>query len=404
MLTVPLCYSHAPEPAHHIEFRREDLRMRQERFQNRYALKPRINLKTFRCQAVIDFVVVEIVTIKNTDFKALRRWISDRLKLPSLWCEQIAGTKNSANIFHIFIHDPKIATLLELDKTVAKTPAGLAQPITISKLEVSADFYPRSGSENDRLTMFAILQRTYMPSMDVWKNNRDQPRFVWGDANDETAFFLPSSPKAGLHHQLVPRSAFLDSTVYYRDKNGPACVRIQNKISNQRTESAAVTLTQEEKRARIEVTLTGSSLVRLKLNTLSDLGRFSFNKLQGEHFHFALPTFEDQARFLKYQPITERINQRDRESFAAGGVLCLEHLRDRKEAWFREERMVRGRPRSSHLKVMQDHLKAKGLRSKTRLVGSGETGRTIAYKELNELVRTALQDLGRRITRRERRS
>jgi len=387
MLSVPLFYRAATAPAHHVEFRREDLRRVQARLQNRYALVPRIDLKQFRCKAVIDFVEVEIVTKNSTNFPAIRRWVSNALSLPSPWCEQVGGEKNSATTFRVVIHDPRIDVLERFDGAMAVTAAGLAKPITITKLEISIDFYPRSGSEEDRLAMFGVLQRTFMPSMSVWKKNREHPRFQWSEKEKPT-FFLPSSTTRGLHHQLLPEAAFLDSTVYHRDKKGPALIRIQNKISNNRTKDSFVALSQEDKRARIEVTLTGSALSDLKLRTIADLTRFSFTKLQGDHFHFALPTFIDRARLPLHQVVQEAINLRDRESFAKGGVLCLERLRDVREDWFKRV----------------GELKARGTTPSLRRKGKGDRGTTVAYEALNLMVRTALQDMRRRFATRERRS
>jgi hypothetical protein len=388
MLSVPMFYRNATAPVHHVEFRREDLRKVQARLQNRYTLVPRIDLTRFRCKAVIDFVEVEIVTNFNTNLPAIRRWVSEALNLPKPWCEAVSGDNNSSNIFHIRIQDPRISKLERLDRAITKTAAGLAQPVTITKLEVSVDFYPRSGKDEDRWAMFGVLQRTYMPSSKIWCHGPDHPRFVWGRDRWDKMFFLRSSEKTGLHHQLLPEAAYLDSTVYYGEEDGPASIRIQNKISNQRTKDDAVMLDQIEKRARIEVTLTGSALNDLKLHTIADLARFRFTKLQREHFHFALPTFVDRAPLRQHQKIQEAINLRDRESFAKGGVLCLERLRDVREGWFHRV----------------GELKARGIKPSLRRMGRGDRGTAVAYKELNVMVRTAFQELGRRIARRERRS
>jgi len=404
MLSVPLFYRNATSPAHHIEFRREEIRKVQARLQNRYALVPRIDLKQFCCKAVIDFVEVEMVTKNATNFPAIRRWISEALNVPKPWCEQVEGEKNSATIFRIVIHDPRIADLERLDGAIAKTAAGLAQPITITKLEISIDFYPRSGSEEDRFAMFGVLQRTFMPSMKIWHYAADHPRFAWGPGKKNMMFFLRSAEKKEVRHQLSPEAAFLDSTIYYRDEKGPALIRIQNKISNNRNRDSFVALPQEEKRARIEVTLTGSALSELKLRTTADLARFSFAKLQGDHFHFALPTFVDRAHIPHLQKVQEAINVRDRESFANGGVLCLERLRDVREDWFKRDVTTGSFKRASHLKVMAGHLKTRGLRPTLRRSGMGDRGTTVSYVELNEKVRMALQDMGRRFATRERRS
>lgn len=404
MLSVPLHYQGPLAPASVVEFRREELSARQSRHKGRYTLMPRLKLDDYRCKAVIDFVEVEIITARNTDYKALRRWVSEGLGLSSIWCEPVGGSVNSASQFHLCIYDPKISNLLRLEEILEMCVAGLLSPVKLRRLEVSVDFYPRSGSENDRLSIVGVLQRTYLPPPGVWERERAHPRFTWGPGKSSTAFFLPSSSSKGLNHLVVPEHSFLDSTVYYGEKDAAWLVRIQNKISDQRTGSSARMLNQSEKRARIEVTLAGSKLAALKLNTISDLAAVSFSTLQREFFYFALPTFLDSLALPHLQCVQEEINRREHEQFRRGGVACVERLRDVKEQWLAAAPNRKTGVKTGHLRVLRDRLRKKGIVPADRRTGQGPRGTAVAFAELNDMIRSALRDLERRIRGGEKRS
>lgn len=309
MLSIPLHYRNTPTPAAHVEFRREDFPSGQARHRNRYALVPRLKLSNFRCRAVIDFVEVLITTKRNTDRNAVRRWVAECIGESSIWCEQIGGSKNSACQFRVSIYDPRVSLLMRLDKRIDDSPAGLARSIEMSEIEISVDFYSHSGSDEERLTMFGILQRTLLPATSIWEQSRMHPRFTWGKQKNETRFLLPRSRRGTLHHRL-PDSPYLDSTVYYGEENSDWEIRVQNKVADQRRDTGARTLNQHEKRARIEVTLAGDRLAALKLKTLGDLDRVSFTTLQREFFHFALPTFTDSAFLPQLQPVEDELNRK----------------------------------------------------------------------------------------------
>ncbi|MDZ4088042.1 MAG: hypothetical protein U1E69_14730 [Tabrizicola sp.] len=352
---------------------------------------------------MIDFVEVLITTKRNTDRNAVRRWVAECIGESSIWCKQVDGSKNSACQFRVSIYDPTVSLLMRLDKRIADSPAGLARSIEISELEISVDFYSRSGSDEERLAMFGILQRTLLPATSMWEQKRMHPRFTWGKQKNETRFLLPRSRSGTLHHSL-PDSPYLDSTVYYGEENSDWEIRVQNKVADQRRDTDARTLNRHEKRARIEVTLAGDRLTALKLKTLGDLDRVSFTTVQGEFFHFALPTFTESAFHPQLQSAEDELNRREREQFRGGGVACLERLRSAKKQWLQTVPTRMTGMKISHLQQLRNHLRAKGIALKDRRAGRGLRGTTVAYAELNDMVRSALRDLERRIKGGEKRS
>lgn len=402
MLSIPLHYRSQALPTHDLAFKRVEIAGKQARHVGRYALAPRVDLAAYRTKAVLDFVEVEIETTHPTDFKALRGWIARDLQLPPLWCTQIDGGKNSATKFRVVIQDPKVFVLTKLDACVENSKAGRAEPVKLRKVEVSVDFFPRSASDIERLAMVGVLQHTYLPRPDVWSNKTAHPRVSWGKTKNEQQFFLPSSAKSGLTYSSIPKAPFLDATVYHGERDAPWMIRIQNKVANHRKDETALALDQHEKRARIEVTLTGTALCELGLNTIKDLAEFKFTQLQGDFFHFALPTFPDAARLPQLQCVQDVMNSRDRETFVAGGVACLERIRAVKEEWYHTAPKINDA--KDHVTTMRANMRAWGRKPSYGQVGQGKFGCTASYEELNDSVRSALRDLERRVKGGERRS
>ena len=66
MLVIPLHYAHDPTPASHLSFVDEAVTAKQSRFRNRRVLRPAIELDSFSCRAVIDFIDLDVHTINLT--------------------------------------------------------------------------------------------------------------------------------------------------------------------------------------------------------------------------------------------------------------------------------------------------------------------------------------------------
>ena len=111
MLVIPLHYAHDPTPASHLSFVDEAVIAKQSRFRNRSMLRPAIELDSYSCRAVIDFIDVDVHTINLTGMAAVRKWIIDSVKSESVFCWHLDGTMNSARSFTVRIQEPT-ATML----------------------------------------------------------------------------------------------------------------------------------------------------------------------------------------------------------------------------------------------------------------------------------------------------
>jgi hypothetical protein len=167
-------------------------------------------------------------------------------------------------------------------------------------------------------------------------------------------------------------------------------VRIQNKISDQRKDSAAIALPVERRRARVEVNMSGEELLKRKLKTIDDLVRFRFTSLQGDFFHFALPTFRDPSA-SRHPAVTQWLNDNRRRHFLATGIVGLRQCWKLRELWLHYRG---GRRRGvSHQDSLNAFLGRLGMPHRRPRVGTGVQGDDVAYQELNRKVSDALRNL-----------
>jgi len=134
------------------------------------------------------------------------------------------------------------------------------------------------------------------------------------------------------------------------------------------------------------VSMTAQELERLGLLTLSDLREFSFTTLQGSHFNFFLPTFRGQDQTLR-DCIEKRFDRQRMEKFVGTGVIGLDLYDQARAEQLDEMRTASIRnARGSNL-----------LTPERPRVGSGKSGRLVAYAEMNRAVSKALEDLDGRL-------
>lgn len=394
MLIIPLHYAHDPTPASHLRFLDEAVIAKQSRFRNRRVLRPAIELSSYSCRAVIDFIDVEVHTINPTGLSAVRKWITDAVMSKSVFCEPLDGTKNSARMFTVRIQEPTATMLSKVERAIKLSRAGLAQTASIRTIEVSVDIYARSGKHEDRARMVGLLQRTYLPGMETW-TTRATPRFVVGHPSSTTHLIKHPPKDQCVYPGQLPPAPPLESTMYFGERYGSWMVSVQNKVGDQRNGGAMRVLAEREKRARIEVTLRGPELRKLGLVSLSRLSKFHFARLQGKFFHFALPTFMDEPDLPQHAAVAAEVNRTDRECFCPGGVVCLERWRRLKEQWLsaRPGKPIRTH---SHLQQLREDVRVLGKSTSDRRAGTGRNGTSISYRELNEMVSSALRDLDRR--------
>ena len=129
-----------------------------------------------------------------------------------------------------------------------------------------------------------------------------------------------------------------------------------SKVSDQRKrdKKKVIALSDEAKRARIEVTLRGDALSRHGLNTLSDLKDFKINTLQGDYFHFALPTFQETkigtSRHPGFPAVHQALNDRREQHFLRTGNAGLGYVERARSEWM-TRRTDEDRP--SHLRKLE---------------------------------------------------
>lgn len=164
----------------------------------------------------------------------------------------------------------------------------------------------------------------------------------------------------------------VDATSYFGEKNTRGW-RVMNKVTNQRTGPAATDLPQEQKRARIEVTLARELLQRLGVDTLGDLRTFPAQVISRECFSFWTPTIVSLAPEAgPFQMLFGKARQRlDLELFKSIGVT--------------------GALFTDFARASIPAAPGSGRNGPLRRIGA--SGSLLAWVELNDAVRRALMRL-----------
>ena len=160
-----------------LPFKRVKMAKTQRRFQNRYCLEPDVNLKDYRCHAVIDFVEFEFTSADPTQFRYVQDVVRDAPESRTPHVETLAGSISSGTKFSVRVQDPTVADLLAISAAI-ETRFGCKVPPQIRVIEVSVDFYPRKPDDAAREIMVGVLQRTYRAKHDVYDDPMSRPRFV----------------------------------------------------------------------------------------------------------------------------------------------------------------------------------------------------------------------------------
>ena len=373
---------------------------KQARLLGRYALKPDIDLSKFRCEAVVDYVKIVFISGISTQFRHVQKALAEIMPLPRghhHWVETLNGTAASATKFIVTIQDPDISQVCAIDEFLQRRfkTIGAAE---IAELEVSIDFYPESKLDEDRAKVVGIIQRCYFAKFNVFTDRKKRPRVIAGSPGEcEVNFLYPWFEDEGdgnfqsdaWSNPKYARTPFNDKILYFGSKDGDELVRIQNKVANNRSNDSAEPLSQNEKRARIEIRLRDEELKGCGIRNIADLANFNFAKLQKSYFHFALPTFVDETRCRLPAAVQSRINGLSIEHFLQTGIAGLAYVEKGKTAWRRQ-----------HTKVMKAKMRLLGKSKKRIRAGAGLHGNATAYGELNEKANEALRNLSDRYRRR----
>ena len=386
-----------------LPFKRVKLAKAQRRFQNRYCLEPDVNLKDYRCHAVIDFVEFEFSSVDPTQFRYVQDAVLDAAGGRTPRVETLAGSVSSGTKFSVRVQDPTVADLLAISAAI-ETRFGCKVPPKIRVIEVSVDFYPRKPDDAAREIMVGVLQRTYCAKHDIYDDPMNRSRFA-GVSGEPTFLHRWFKTEKGRTDPIDPDAwrypdrcnpPPVDATLYFGAEFGDVQIKVMSKVSDQRDKKNVIALPDEAKRARIEVTLRGKALSWHGLNTLSSLKDFKVNTLQGDYFHFALPTFrETQPGNFRHQgfPAVQAVmNERLEKHFLRTGNAGLGYVERARSEWMKKKI---SKKKLSHRETLGEHLKARGSLLKRDRSGLD----LVAYEALNEMVQVALKGLMKREVR-----
>lgn len=265
-------------------------------------------------------------------------------------------------------------------------------PVQIERVEISVDFYPKSYDREMLVKMAAVLARHHLPSRAVESNKSEGPRFSWGREKHESDGVLPRTSKdepLSADHRAYDNSYIRppahDATFYSGRKHGDVQWRVMVKELDKQnlTAGTRLNLDDNEKRARIEVTLGTDEVRRLGIRTVFDFLNFRFQTMQGRYFQFVLPTFRDLPA-----PVTpvgfacSKLEDIRLQRFLLAGVVGL---RDMDNARIN----VRKQDRKLMRKVLGRPLR------RTERAGTGPMLTMKSFDELNNRVGVALANLGR---------
>lgn len=351
-------------------------------------LTPALDLSSYTCRAVLDWTKIEVELERPTQLQHIRRVIENATG-QSVWVKPVERNPGGVDTrFRLTLQEPTLKEICN-HRALLDHTFGLVSDPLIAGLEVSVDFYPRNPDDIARGRLVAVLSRHLAPKRDVLSQRLDNPRFAWGTGRTKTrrAWIAPSAATTGeiirdVHgDRMIP----YDATFYLGAKSSALSWRVMDKVldrQNKQTGTARY-LPDNEKRARVEVTLYQSELAKRGIRSIDGLLRHDWLTMQGDYFGFYLPTF----RARETSNIADRYWEPYRLTrFINAGLVGLDAM-DRQQA----------RDRQSIRAVVRKHFHGTGKRlPPLSRNGRGSAGTTIAYAELNERVRTALGNMHER--------
>ncbi|WP_146592363.1 hypothetical protein [Puniceibacterium confluentis] len=332
--TVPhLSYSILPVPATSAEHKLRTDRVGKVMFKPEHDFS-----KTIRIEAVIDRIALVLSTKSLTSatviWNALTKqvgngaYVADRTMKAGTddWracLPQLDLTKATGQHFAVMVQEPTPANLRAALNTIENT-AGIAGAVQLCLLELAVDFYPRDHADPvealvTREKIVGLVQRHLWGAGEAFLAHeptvprRVDPRQVYSDGDKKSLRYLLTDAGDKLHSdtQLQEPSVrrrllstkrrndlYLNSTIYRGEESGPRRTNVQHKIADYRNTAKGTRkiLANEERRARVELTLTSlEALEQAGLNTVDDLARSSFRSMSRNLLSFRLPTCEAEG-------------------------------------------------------------------------------------------------------------
>lgn len=395
--SIPLMNKKSPELVGYLDYEFIELENTQKRLAGRKALKPKISVADYTTSAVIDWIDIRVLLMRETQFRHLQKNIAMILNKKAYVANSLDDKNAPDDVFYIRFQEPDIVKLRNV-MTMIKTKYGLGLDPLISGIEISVDFYPKTLGASERAKMVRVLSNHLMCERDIITEHRDRPRSVWGKFRGEYQRVLSGNPNfsENANTQLLidtdwDHAPYADATLEIGAQEADVRWRIMDKVIDTQNRSAGtyVALKEEEKRARIEVTLTGEELDELKLQTFDDLAELNFSSLQGRYFRFMLPTLSGRVvHKTKWREAISVARDRQRlDKFRKAGGIGVKAM----DAAVTETQL---NIRKASISDMHDRGMKVPLRNR---IGKGASGTFIAYEELNERVLTALRSLGARV-------
>jgi len=371
----------------------------QKRLTGRQALKPIIDLSDYTTKAVIDWIDIRVLLNRKTQFQWLQGDI-EKLIGRKVHVENSLGraqANESDEKFVIRFQEPDIKSLRVIFALI-KEKYGLGLDPLICGIEISVDFYPRTPGEYERAKIVRVLANHILVKRDIITDHRDRPRSVWGQNKGDYQRLLAGNPNfsEGANRRLLietewDHAPYSDATVTIGAREADVRWRIMDKTLDTQNREAGTfkSLAEKDKRARVEVTLTGDALSEICPMYFQELTQLNFAHLQARYFGFVLPTLSGRVvhKTKWRQAITVARDRLRIAKFRKTGGIGLKAMDD---AVGERQKILR----KQSLRDMHD----RGLKlpAKKR-IGMGATQTFVAYEELNERVLTALRSLGERV-------
>lgn len=386
-----------------LQYTEETLRSSQRRFEGRTVLCPQIDLDAYRWASVVDWIDVEFVLGRRSQYWHLNdriEGLTGRKEYPKALDLGPGGT---ASRYQLRVQEPDFRGIREVLADIEKE-YGFASPAVVVGIEVSIDAYPHEPGEQARARLYGVLVRHFYPTTKWLTTGRKWPRFTPGLVDEDLDYIVARKQGNGfrdVQNRMTPssdRPALYGSTYYLGEKDDPVAMwRIQNKVFDKQNKAAGTRkdLTEEEKRIRIEVTLGPDGCRQAGIADFNEMAAISFTTLQKSFFQFRLPTFAvypPGSAGLSARPVRavkQHVEETRRQRFLNAGVLGLQ---------------IREDARWDHLKLQRKYFlswhKARGSKMPKRdRVGAGPYGTHINYQEMARVIERALAGLQRKVRR-----
>lgn len=233
----------------------------------------------FRSRAEVDWIEIEVSTVDRTNHQTVRRRIAERLgETPftnSIHAEPLnKSSGGAASIFCITIQNPQCFgdALGVIDAVSDCLP--LAAPPLVTGIEVSIDAYAKKDKGATQADLVELVAHFYRGLTRPASDNR---RFAgrWKGDTKGVNIWL----------DRVKRDIADGRVIVIGDRDAPISQRIYFKTTDK---GGKVTLPEDRRRARIEITLQGAVVSEL---LGKDLRRLSFEKLS-KYFKFRTPDLD----------------------------------------------------------------------------------------------------------------